>query len=342
MKKIRLFWVLPGLVTLVLVLLVGLWPRTDGLSMGNAKVEQLPEGQVILCNAWPEVKSVQKGDAFLYTIQALYDTDQIYGIDRDSLDSAVNLQPFEIRATIETEFSVGSGARVYQRQYELQFIVGQTTQFYSFPSIVVRYQLHDGNGFAETSVVPESVYVASRIPASDVNSIAAEIKAGNSVFQPTKGTIENLGQNRLPWILLVLGCMLAAVIVADFTMRVIPQWKEKVKQDRDKQMSKVVRQAYHSLLDNIDSGAEPKSLLHQIDFILRLVLSPKEKIGWLEEPNLDLVPEEAKTLVISLFEKSQLAYSPEDIKPEVVEESLKLLEEIFECYYIGEREEWRN
>jgi hypothetical protein len=341
MKKTRLLWVLPGLVALALVLLVGLWPRTDGLSLEKAKVEQLPEGQVILCNAWPETKSVQKGDSFLYTIEVLYDTSQISGIDRDSLDSAVNLQPFEIRSTIETEFNLSSEVGVYQRQYELQFIIGTTTQTYSFPSIVVRYQLRDGNGFAETSVVPESVYIAPRIPASDVNSIVAEIKAGNSVFQPTIGTIEDKNQNRLPQILLTLGCVLIIAIVVDVILRVMPQWKENVKQNRERQMSKVVRQAYRSLLDNIASGAEPKSLLHQIDLILRLVLSPKESVGWLEEQNFELATEDVRPLIISLFDKSQMAYCSDDITPKDVEDALKQLEEIFKCYYIGEPEEWR-
>lgn len=341
MKKTRLLWVLPGLVAFALVLLVGLWPRTDGISLGKAKVDQLPEGQVILCNAWPESKSVQKGDAFHYIIEVLYDARQISGIDRDSLDNAVNLQPLEIRSTIETEFSLSSEVRVYQRQYEVQFIIGNTTQTYSFPSIVVRYQLRDGNGFAETSVVPESVYVAPRVPASDVNSIVAQIKAGNSVFQPSFGTIEDLNQNRLPQILLTLGCVLIIVIVVDVSIRVIPQWKEKTKQTRDRQMSKAIRQAYSSLLDNIDSGTDPKSLFHQIDLILRLVLSPKESIGWLEEPNFELVAEDIRSSVISLFEKSQMAYYSDDLTPKDVEDALKQLEEIFKFYYIGDPEEWR-
>jgi hypothetical protein len=264
----------------------------------------------------------------------LYDTSQIQGIDRDSLDNAVNLQPFEIRSTTETKFSLSSEVDVYQRQYELQFITGNANQTYSFPSIVVRYQLNDGNGFAETSVVPESVYVASRVPAMDVNSIVAQIKAGNSVFQPSFGTIEDKNQNRLPQILLTLGCVLIIVIVVDVILRVMPQWKEKVKQNRDRQMSEAVRQAYRSLLDNIAGGTEPKSLFHQIDLILRIVLSPKESVGWLEEPNFELTPEDIRPLIISLFEKSQMAYYSDDITPKDVEDALKQLEEIFKCYYM--------
>jgi len=79
-----------------------------------------------------------------------------------------------------------------------------------------------------------------------------------------------------------------------------------------------------------------------VDHILRVFLSPKEKTGWLEEPDFNLVPEEIRPSVISLFEKSQRAYSPEDITTEEVEEALKQLEEVFECYYVGETGEWRT
>ena len=342
MKKTRLIWVLAGLTALALVLLIVFWPNPEDLAVGKAKVEQLPEGQVVLGNAWPEIKSVQKGDAFLYTIEVLYDTSQVSGVDRDSLDSAVNLEPFEVRNTFETEFKLDNGARVYQRQYEIQFITGQTSQQYSFPSIVVRYKLQGTEGYAETSVVPEPVYVAPRIPASGVDAIAAEIKAGKSIFRPTEGTVQDMNQNRLPWMLLVLGFVLAAVMVADVSLRVIPQWNEKIRQAKMAEMSVAVRESYRSLLDNVAKGADPRSLLHQIDHILRLVLSPKEQVGWLEEPNLDLVPDEVKPCVISLFEKSQRAYGPEDINRAEIEEAVKQLDEIFECYYAGESEEWNT
>ncbi len=341
MKKIRLVWILAGVVALALVLLIAFWPNAEDLSVGKAKVEQLPEGQVILCNAWPEAKSVQKGDAFMYTIQVLYDTSVISGVDRDSLDSAVNLEPFEVRNTYETEFNVGSGARVYQRQYEIQFIVGNTSTTYSFPSIVVRYKLKGSEGYAETNVVPESVYVAPRIPASDVGSMAAEIKAGNSLFRPPEGTVEDTNQNRLPWILVVLGCVLAAVAVADVTLRVIPQWKEKARQAKMGQMSETLRQAYRSLMDNIAAGASPRAILHQIDHIVRLVLAPKEKTGWLEEPAIETVPEEIRPSVVSLFDKSRRAYGTGDVKQGEVEEALKQLEDVFGFYYAGEAEAWK-
>jgi hypothetical protein len=340
MKKIRLVWILAGVVAVALILLIAFWPNAEDLSVGKAKVEQLPEGQVILCNAWPEAKSVQKGDAFMYTIQVLYDTSEISGVDRDSLDSAVNLEPFEVRNTYETEFNVASGARVYQRQYEIQLITGEATKTYEFPSVVIRYKLKGSEGYAETNVVPESVYVAPRIPASDVNSIAAEIKAGNSLFRPLDGTVEDANQNRLPWILVVLGCVLAAVMAADVTLRVIPQWREKARQAKMTEMSEILHQAYRSLLNNVAAGASPKAILHQIDHIVRLVLAPKEKIGWLEEPAIDTVPEEIRPSVVSLFEKSQRAESA-DVKQAEVEEALKQLEDVFGFYYAGEAEAWK-
>jgi len=340
--KTRLVWILTILAALVTVAVILFMTSQNDLSVGKARVEQLPEGQAILGNAWPELQSVQKGDAFLYTIEVLYNPDQISEVDRDSLDDNVNLDPFEIREVKETEFNLDSGMRVYQRHYEIQLISGEVEFLYEFPTVVVRYRLKDNEGFADTSVTPEPVYVASRVP-DDVSGIIDDLELGyEAPLRPLAGEIEDADKNRLPWIFWSVGSLLAALAVADLTLRVIPQWKEQQKQARRAKMGEILCQAYRSLNENVAMGVKPDSLLHQIGHILRIVLAQKEKVGWLEEPNLDQVSDDIKPSVISLFQKCQGAYGTEEIKQEEVDEALKELEEILSFYFAGEMEIWRG
>ncbi|MFC1875497.1 hypothetical protein ACFLY3_05070 [Chloroflexota bacterium] len=341
MKKTRLVWILTGLAALVTVVLILFLPNPHDLSVGKAKVEQLPQGQAILGNAWPELQSVQEGDAFLYIIEVLYNTSQVSEIDSDSLDNNVNLEPFEIRNTEETEFNLDTGVRVYQRQYEIQLISGEVEHLYEFPTIAVRYKLKYADGFADTAVVPESVFVAPRFP-DDISSIISNLELGYDPLWPLKGEIEDAKQNRLPWIFWSLGGLLAVLAVSDLLLRVIPQWKEQDQQEEKGKMVGILGQAYRSLKENIATDVQPESLLHQMDHILRMILSQKVKTSWLEEPNLDLVSDGIKPLVISLFEKCQRAYGTEDIKQEEVEEALRQIEEILEFYFAEEMGAWKS
>ena len=104
----------------------------------------------------------------------------------------------------------------------------------------------------------------------------------------------------------------------------------------------ILGQAYRSLKENIATDVQPGSLLHQMDHILRIILSQKVEISWLEEPNLDLVSDGIKPSVISLFEKCQRAYGTEDIKQEEVEEALRQIEEILEFYFAEEMGAWKS
>jgi len=340
MKKTRLVWILTGLVVLVTVVLILFLPNPHDLLVGKAKVEQLPEGQDILGNAWTEIQSVQKGDAFLYIVEVLYNPSQVSGVDRDSLDTAVNLEPFEVRNIEEKEFNLDSGARVYQRQYEIQLMNGETEHLYEFPTIVVLYELRYADGFAETSVMPEPIYVSTRLQEGMYEMISA-LGQGYDPLRPLEGKIEDVSQNRLPWILWILGGFLVALTVVDLRLRVIPQWKEQEREVKKTKMSEALRQAYRSLDEKAAIGAEPKGLLYQMDYILKIVLVQRENAGWLEEPNLDLVSDEIKASVISLFEKCQNAYGIEEIKQKDVDEALKELKKILSFYFEGEMEEWK-
>jgi len=299
----------------------------------------LPKGEAIAVKTRAGRFGVQKGDAFPYLLEVWYNPAQVLAIDRASLDKGVNLEPFEIRDTKETEFDLNPGTRVYRREYELQLIAGQVEHLYKFPSLVVRYSLKGSEGLLDKTVVPEPVYVAPRLPA-DVTNLDLGAGPGYGPLRPVKGEIEDVGQTRLPWILYALGGFLAALGVANLGWRVIPQWKEMAKQTRKVD---VLSEAYRSLCENVAMAAEPRRLLHQMDHILRVILAREEKSDWLEEPNLDLLSSGIREPVISLFAKCQKAYEPEVIEQKEMEQALKELEEILGNYF-GERETagWKN
>jgi hypothetical protein len=298
--------------------------------------EGLPKGEAILVKTRAGSFGVQKGDAFPYLVEVWYNPDQISEIDRASLDKGVNLEPFEIRDTKETEFDLNPGTRVYRREFELQLINGQVEHLYEFPTLVVRYSLKGSEGLSNKTAAPEPIYVAPRLPA-DVTNLDLGSGPGYGPLRPVKGEVEDVGDNRLPWILWGVGGFLAALGVADLGLRVIPQWKETAKQRRRILSDDVLAQAYRSLHENVAMAVEPMRLLHQMEHILRLILARKEKIDWLEEPNLDLVPSGIREPVISLFEKCQKSYAPEEIEQNEMEDALRQLAEIL-GFYFGEAE----
>jgi len=339
--KTRLVWILTGLAALVAVAVLLILPNPHDLAVGKVKYETLPKGQAILVKTRAERFGVQKGDVFLYLVEVLYDPGQVSHIDRASLDKNVNLEPFEIRGVKETESDLDPTTRLYQRQYEVQLINGDVAHLYEFPTLVVRYSLKDVEGFADEAVVPEPIYVASRLPAN-VSNLVENLELGYGPLRPLRGEIEDVSQNRLPWILWVLGGCLAAVTLADLSFRVIAHRKEKTEPTIEVDKGDVLYQAYRALHGNLAAGAEPKAVLHQMDHMLRIVLARKVRTDWLEEPDFDEVAPGIRTLVVSLFDKCQIAYRPEFVEQIEVEEALRQLEEIFEFYFAEEVEAWKR
>jgi hypothetical protein len=335
--KIRIVLILTALVTLAVVasafFLAGhsfLW--SHGLAV---KEKGLREGEAILVKTRAERFGVQKGDAFGYLLEVWYNPEQVSEIDRASLDKALNLDPFEIRGTKELEFDLDARTKVYRRQYDIQLIAGKVNNLYKFPTAVIRYRPKHSEGLFDKKVVPEPIYVASRLPSS-----VANLEFGYGPLRPVKGRIEDADQNRLPVILWVLGGFLAALAIADLGLRVLPQWKEMARHGRKVD---VLPEAYRSLHKNVAMAVEPRRLLHQMDHVLRTAMARKEKSDWLEEPNLDGVSAGIREPVISLFAKCQKAYEPEAIEQRDVEEPLRQLEEIL-AFYFGRREveAWRS
>ncbi|MDD4924210.1 MAG: hypothetical protein PHF74_05180 [Dehalococcoidales bacterium] len=339
MIKKKLFWIIAGLVAVAVIVLVLILPDANSVSSIQTRAEPLPQGKNILASAWPEKQGVQKGDAFYYVVEVVYNTDFVSGIDKVTLDENVNLNPFEVKSITERTFKLDSQTRVYQRLYLVQFVNGNVERIYDFPSIVVKYKLKSTNGYAETPAMPESVYVAPRLPSSGAVIISG-LNAGTYSLQPVEGNIKKTGVNTSSWILWIAGGLLLVFLVVNLVTRVIPQWKEDERLQRGRHMSELLRETYGSLRKNLDSGAKTSRLLHQMDYIQRIVLSPEERIGLLQELDLEQVPCEIKPTVISLFEKCAKSYENEDITQQEVKEAAKQLEEVLRYYYEEDMEEW--
>ena len=298
-------------------------PFDKGLANGEAIVVKTRAGRF----------GVQKGDAFPYIVEVWYDPDQVSEIDRTSLDNNVNLEPFETRGIEEEVFTLDSGTRVVQREYELQLLDGQVEHLYEFPTLVVRYSLEGSEGLLNVLTAPEPVYVAPRLPA-DITTLDLGSGPGYGPLRPVRGDIEEVGKKRLPWILWTLGGLLATLAVADLGLRVLPSWKET---EGHGEKADVLTEAYCSLLRNFKAAAEPKLLFYQMERILRMVLARKENIDWLE-PDLDAVSSAIRPSVMSLFEACQEAYRrPETARQDDVAHALGQLEEILR-FYFGEGE----
>jgi hypothetical protein len=335
--KKKQIWILVVLATMVVVALLAFAAHSFVLQASPivmaGKAKGLGKDQIILAQAGTSALGIGKGDVFPFLLEVQYDTTQVAGIDRASLDTSVNLQPFEIRDYKETEFDVDAHTRVYRREYELQLINGKLDQAYQLPTIVVRYQLKNSDGFAEKAVVPDPILVVSRLPA-DVSNLE---------LRPITDKVEDPSRDRFIWVLWAFGGLMVVGGAADLTWRVLPQWRERAKKRRKIEGGDIFIQAYRSLYQHVAMKKEPKSLLHQIDHILRLVLAQKEKAGWLEEPDLEKVSVEIQPVVTALFEKCQQAYGADGIEPADVDQTIKQLDEVLQFYFgAGEVEAWRN
>lgn len=324
---------------MIAVALILLLPRGSFVpSHDSAAVEHgLPQDQAILVGTKAERFGVQKGDVFRYLLEVLYDPSQVSEIDTASLDKSLYLEPFEIRDTKEREFDVDSRTRVYRREYEIQLITGKVDYLYNFPALVVRYGLKNTGVFSETNVLPEPIFVSSRLP-DDIT----DLEIGYGPLRPIKVEIEDVTQKRLPWILWGLGGFVAAVAIGDLVWRrVIPRWRGRP-EVRTRVEGDVLAEGYRSLCEGVADAVEPKALLHRMDHILRVVLARKEGADWLGEPDFDNLSPGMGQPVASLLERCQKAYRPEAVEQTEVQQALGQLEEIL-VFYFGEEEleAWR-
>ena len=247
MIRKKLLWIVAGIVAVAVIVLMLVLPDTNSVGSIPTRAEPLPDGKNILASAWPEKQGVQKGDAFYYVVEVVYDINFASGIDKVSLDENVNLNPFEVKSISERSFKLDSQTRVYQRLFLVQMVSGNVERMYDFPSIVVKYKLKESNGFAETPAIPESVYVAPRLPSSGALIISG-LNDGTHSLQPVEGNIQKVGVNIISLVLWIVGGLLLVFMVLALVYRVIPQWKENEKDKEAKQMSADLKESYSSLL----------------------------------------------------------------------------------------------
>lgn len=332
MLKTRHFWIITVLALVTILMIIIFFPGSHNEYAREASFKQLSAEISIMVNAQPEYSSVQLGDTFNYIIEVLYDSDEVLKIDSVNLDKNVNFEPFEITTASDSDFKVNSEFRIYQKQYTLQLIDGETGFLYEFPTIVVRYQLKGLDGYTETSVVPEPVYVAARL-SNHRDAIIDSFKSGDEIYMPLKGEIEDTGYNLPELICLVTGGFLLILVITDFIVRILPMIKEKERKQRELDQNSFINQAYHSINNNIESGADHIKIFHQMDLTLRAILYDKENFDWLEEPDFSVIPDVIRPSVIYVFNKSQEAYNLNASIPNNIEEAWEKFSCIFDYYY---------
>jgi flagellar basal body-associated protein FliL len=288
---------------------------------------KLPEGKFIDARGRAGDLGIQKGDVFPYFLEVWYDPGQVAEIDKANLDKAVNLTPFEIRSVTEREVNLDSNMRLYQREYSLQLVSGKGGQIYELPEIAIRYKMKDSDGLLTTSLVPEPVFVASRLT-GEVRDLAF----GYGPLRPIATKVQAMDPS-LPWIFWGLGSLIAVLGVVSMTRFENRHRTEAKKTKRQPVQDGVVYQAYRSLLDNLASGAEAKDLLYQMENIARVTLAEKEKADWLSALDGDKLPSEITAATTTLLEIRRQAFATPNGKSANVDHGLRQLDTILGFYY---------
>ncbi len=339
--KTRYIRILTALAVLILVALAA-WAAFSFVVQPSpvvlaGKGKGLGKDQIISGQASTSALSVGKGDVFRFRLEVMYDSNQIAGIDRASLDRTVNFKPFEIRGYQETDAFMDARTRIYRRDYELQFIEGALDQPYQLPTIVVRYQLKNADGFAEKAVVPAPITVGKRVP-ENVGENQTEVE-----LRPITDKIQDPSRDRLIGVLGGLGALFLIGGVMHLTLRTLPQWREEMKQRRERESGDTLVQAYRALGEQIATKVEPQLVLHQMDYLVRLVLVQKEKTGWLDEPNLTQVSAEIRPALTALFQQCEQSYARNGDRPTDIHPSVEQLDEVLKFYYgAREVEAWKS
>jgi hypothetical protein len=79
-----------------------------------------------------------------------------------------------------------------------------------------------------------------------------------------------------------------------------------------------------------------------MELTLRTVLSDKEKVDWLEEPNFQMISNTIRPQVIDLFNKCQEIYHTNKMNKNDIAEAWNKLKDILKFYYFKEIEAWNN
>jgi hypothetical protein len=343
MKKRVWIWIITISVMLAVIAVTLLLPGQDGLLLGKAKVDDLPEGQAITVDTKAENFGILRGDLFYYYVDVIYNPQLVAEIDKDNLLLVINLEPFEIRDTVTKDIKLASDKRLLRIQYQLQLIDGETNKIYEFPSIVVRYRPANTEGYMEYPAQAEPVYITSRLP-DDIQNILQLMKIdldlGYSMLRPVNGEVISTEQSRLPYIFIIAGVFLAVGVMSDYFLRIVPQ-RRKEKEKSISEKNTLISNACASLYRNIKDGAAIEDILYQADHIVRLVLFQKENLDWLEDLRNQTISPGIKDTVFSFFRNTQNPV--EECQSEKhIAETLEYMDKILKFYYPEEAEGWKN
>ena len=258
-----------------------------------------------------------------------YNSNGIAGINKDDLKKSINLRPFDIRSMNEAEFNLDARTKVYQLEFELQVIDPIVDRVYQFPTITVQYKPNGYTQYAKISAVPAPVYVAPRLPAD----------ASDLEIRLPSGPVQDPSSKYFTPVILSLGGLLGIMGIANMFWQRIPRRKKPVEQ-RKMSNDSTIYQAYRSLCENISSDIEPRRLLFQIDHILRLLLVQKEKIGWLQDLNTELISPAIRQSATSIFQECQNALESDNPAKKEAEAAQIQLREILKFYFGEEVETW--
>ncbi len=284
----------------------------------------LPQDQVFRGQASATRSGVRLGEPFTYLVEVWYDPAEIASVDRASLDKNLDFKPFEVRNLRDSEYTINARTRAFRREYELQLLNGKVNQSYEFPSFVVRYKFAKTDAYADKAIVPAPVFVAAMVPD---NLDEVELK-------PITTELVDPGNGVLPPILWGVAALLGVVALGDLGWRVLPRWRALVRRRSLAQSPDKVARAYRALVKNLRRGADREDVLYQIDHVVRMVLVRQQQGSWLQEPNLDALPENLRPSATQLLDGNS-AGSAED--------AVAHLDKILKAYY-GDRqvEAWKN
>lgn len=328
-----------GLTLAIIVLAVlfasGSFNRSEDYSLLNDLV--LSKDKAIQARARLDNPVVHKGDLFSYIFEVWYDPRKVAEIDQSNLEKSINLSPFEIKQVKEQDVRLNSSTRVYRKEYTLQLVTGKAGQLYDFPEMLVRYQAQGVEGVLSVPISTESVFVAPRL-GPDVRDLVF----GYGPLRPIMPKIDTTS-GPLPWVFWALGIVLAASGVFVSTRQSARNLSE-VKTGRKKQAEgDVVFQSYRSLIENHAMATDPRSLLHQMDHVLRILLVQREKVDLLAGLDQEKLPSAVREQVSRLLAICNRAYNSRMVEAKDVEEGLLELHQVLEYYY-GRKEvvAWRD
>ncbi len=259
------------------------------------------------------------GDEIAYTIRVAYDPKTVDINSAKRALESINFEPFLIKNHRTTERRTSSGITVYTSEYILQLLKGPVNKTYQFPGAILEHKNQKTGLNGRTVFDPAPIFVSSRLPE---NLSSLELKT-------LKGEIGIVGTFWAVWVLVALGCVLAAaaVILASVKLfrRIVSRGRS-----RPEYLGDFVASC-ESLRSRLESCDDPKDVCRAIYRITRALLSDQSSLDWLE-PDFDKIDPKAKEEAINLLERCAIGYGSASVERERAQELIEALEKIIVFY----------